>query len=1333
MDWITRKRGWLTWLFLFFGMACGGGSCSSCEGCGIAPVPGGFPLEERIPNAVQVRLTESGVSFIENDFANVLAALDPNLLAFSIGSETITIGSTCALRGTATICPSGNCVVEITPTMLVLDPQAPNRLNIRIRLEVATTLPVTGTGQLLCLPSFSIGGCDIVLDTTLAGAPYVEATVTVDLAEIIEQARAGYTEIVLGDIEITQSIDNNDIQFNECSGLLSLFDIGFIQDLVKSLVVPQVEAVLDDLIDGMVAEALCMADDPIAGCPTGTVSEGGICKYEPGGKCVPIMLGLDGQGDLGAAFLGGFAPGVHGRLRLLLALGGDGRMRNNGISLSMFGGMQSLDPTLTQSPGHNPCVPRTIPPQLPDVPVSPMLEGNTVPGSGAPAHVGIGVSESYINYSAWHVFDSGMLCIGAGSGLSDLLTTGTLSLFLGSLNRLTFPDANQPIAMLLRPKRPPHIDVGTGGAALLGISLPELDVDMYAWIQERYVRFMTLRTNINIDVDLTVDESGIIPNIGDVQFSGSQIVNSELLLEDPTVVAGMLEGLVPSLVGGLLGDFEAIELPEIEGLVLDVPEGGIQGFSDAGEDFLGIFANLGVAGTQASALLARPVDTSIQSVDLQLDERALRFETYQEADIPTLTAVAAGHGATYRFEYSYRLNGQRWSMWSEEPNLVIQDPLLRFQGRHVLEVRARQAGLPRSTDPTPAREEILVDILPPDIRFEHADGGIRLLADDIVSPRSALHYRHRVDGGDWSEWTPLGDGPVFDVNPDALEVEVRDEVGNVGAAQGSLIRGGSNPDGGDACDCAVPGGGSGNTPAAGLALLLMMGVLLRRRWQKQSSLSVQGVVRAARRALPFLVLPLALAVSATVMGCGGKKDDCGGECEPPVDHDSPNGTVCCSAQSMCVPVNLGSLCPDPREYCRPDAVVVSSQCNVSCEEDGCYVPDLNPGQLATYLDMVALSDGTLVLSGYNPGNPRATPPRPLRDLVVGVYDEAEEEVQWEIVDGVPWSVPPEFNEDGWREGIAVSGPDVGRWSSIAAASNGTLYVSYYDKTNGDLKLAIGRPGGPWAIHVVDDEGDSGQFTSVVLQDGAPRIAYLQMLPGAEAGQRIARARVAFADGANPSSPADWQFTTVDEVVTVAPSLEDLPLATGLFNNLFLDDDGLALVWYDRTGGNIYGSRWTGASWATPLLIDGWATGQTDVGDSGIGASVFVEGNTWHVAYVDGVEETLRYARVDEWTVATRQIVDDGAIPGGGRHVVGDGSAIARVGGELRIVYQDTTAHRALLARGSGAGAWEVSVVDDEGSTGFWLNQLVVGGQSRVATFWMGPGGGPSGVRVFTLP
>src|SRR5688500_5280702 len=69
---------------IFAVMACGGGGCSACSGCGIQPIPGGYPIAERVENSAQVRLTESGIGFIEDNFDSIVRIALPDGLSFAI-------------------------------------------------------------------------------------------------------------------------------------------------------------------------------------------------------------------------------------------------------------------------------------------------------------------------------------------------------------------------------------------------------------------------------------------------------------------------------------------------------------------------------------------------------------------------------------------------------------------------------------------------------------------------------------------------------------------------------------------------------------------------------------------------------------------------------------------------------------------------------------------------------------------------------------------------------------------------------------------------------------------------------------------------------------------------------------------------------------------------------------------------------------------------------------------------------------------------------------------------------------------------------------------------
>ena len=68
--------------------------------------------------------------------------------------------------------------------------------------------------------------------------------------------------------------------------------------------------------------------------------------------------------------------------------------------------------------------------------------------------------------------------------------------------------------------------------------------------------------------------------------------------------------------------------------------------------------------------------------------------------------------------------------------------------------------------------------------------------------------------------------------------------------------------------------------------------------------------------------------------------------------------------------------------------------------------------------------------------------------------------------------------------------DVGQYTSIGCNSSGNAFISYYDNTNKDLKLAWNTSWGVWYNFTIDSAGDVGKYTSLRIDSSdAIHISY----------------------------------------------------------------------------------------------------------------------------------------------------------------------------------------------------------------------------------------------------
>ncbi len=1367
--WSLLRR--LYWIFLVVLISgCSGGGCSGCAGGAIQPIPGGYPLtpDTRIPHSAQIRLTETGLRRIES--------IAPSLLGGFVGSgipvprtvAPVSIAGFTACR--AIICPGGTCNINVSlpaSEALRLSFTDPNAILARVRVGASGDIGLRACcggcndscGGALCL---TIAQPTLQVRTERGSHPYLGLSTKVTIARDTHAQRRNYhrADIVsptgMGDaVQETsgEGIENEDIACTDSW-------VCFIVNLLRGTIIGQFRGQFAQAL-GPIQDALAATSMPSPpGCPTGTRVDGARCRYDDN-SLVPSLLGTEGRGNLGA-LLAGFSPGLNAPVSLALAAGDptrDGQVVGGGMTINMFGAMQSSR--------HNACVPRVPAPAIPTIPEWAALRQNNVPGTTTPIDLGIGLSEEYLNYALYQVWDAGLFCLSAGTNLSQTLAASTFAALppLNSLRSVIYPGSNAPLAIALRPQQPPRARIGAGTNlttdALITITLPRVALDFYTWSEERYVRFMTLTTDISLPVNLQADAMGLTPTLGEARVEMvDTVINPQLISNDPALIGPLVQGVLGpalSMVGGAINPIAlpSIPLPGSGGMSLGdvritVPPRGVQGVTEGASRFLGIFAALAyVPAGMRPDTLALDTTATLEGVDVN---RALwTADGLRAENRPRVTfTVGTPNDFGHRAEYSFRIDRGTWSTFSTETRYAVQDWAFVGQGPHAIEVRARVLDEPRTADSEPARIEFNIDTVAPTLSA-HIDGNTVVAeARDEVS--ASVEYAFQFDDGARSAWTRDARATL---SPDARTVRVfaRDADGNTAQVDLStgvrLIRGGPSTDASGGCGCSVPGGKTGSSK--GLALLFA---------------AAGAVVFSARRRRAKTAAVVA-TLAAVAQGCAGETN---GTMGTPDGSVGPDAAVCTPAQTMC-----GARCVDTvaacTTTCMPGFAVSGTPtlnmttCTYDTSMCGCVaLPPLNPGAVGSHLHMASAADGTLWLSAYSAGDPTAFR---YGDLVVGRWQAASMSVDWVHADGVPAGGAITGAVTGWRGGVSDAGDDVGQFNSIAVGADGNPRVAYWDATHNKLKFAVCM-GATCTSHTVDANGSNGRYASLVLLDGGvPAIAYRAAAPAMDGFNSVVR--FARANNANPSGPADW---TISDVATLPSACRPVDCATGTvclrtgrcgpmpmsagdvfaantvealapgthYVNLVAGPGGrLAVVWYHRDRGNLMLALGDAMGrFMPPVVLDGEGAMRADTGDRGVYASAaFGADGMLHLAYVDGWEERLMYLRaMNGAPMGQPEVIDEGGAVGAmtfddGRHIVGDSASIS-VGadGTVRVAYQDTTVGTLRLAT-RGAMGWTLSVLDSMNNTGYWATSAA----GSVATWWrdLSMRDTPRyGVRVFPL-
>ena len=1223
------------------------------------------------------------------------------------------------------------------------------------------------------------GGCK---DGTPTVGPYdLPIVVTIPLVAETLAPRQGYTKIDVNNAVIDLSgIQQDQVQIcTDCGAFGSACDAltggnccnsVTNSSTIKNLVVGQLSSALQAQIKPLLQSQLCQKPDPTAtpSCPTDTQpnADKSACVFTSNpSQCVSTLLGVETHIDLGS-LLSSISPGASGGLDATLASGGamtpypnkaadnTGYKGHtpNGMTLGFIGG------ALPQP--QSACVPKAVLTPPTGIPTPKLLEGDIVPNwpAGTPGpDADVAIAGRFLNYALGNVYNSGLLCLGITTAQFAQLNSGLVSVLIPSIKHLTFEEKAAGIAITTRPQAPPTIKLGGGTNIttdpLLLVSVPKFAIDFYVWSDDRYVRAFTYEADVTLPVNLqtgkdpkTNPNGGILPVLGAATLANASVTNADLLTEDPKLVAAALTSIVSGLAGQLLGSgFKPVDISSLAsslGIGLEIPANGIQKVTEGTDDFLTIFANM-TSVPATSMMMSTNTNLGIKSK--AIDPAALTLANYDRAKLPTLSIALSSpqEGGRNPVEYSWAIDESTRSAWSEDKDVTVSGDYLFYQGKHVLRAWSRYKGNAASEDLTPAEAPFVVDTLAPEIQIKAvSEHSFTIDALDYVSEKANLKARYRAvtaspSEKDFSPWAAVDPKLAIEV-PAATEVEVEvgDEEGNVGSVSQDLIRGRSDATlaaaASSGCGCSTPGTSSTGGVAAALAML--GGVLLiaaRRRRRRTTS---GGAFRTSTWA--FAGVGTIAAVASTTQGCA-----CG-------DNSAQPSTGC------------------------------GSDCNQVCDSP------LPLGLAGAYTSVAKASDGTFWVSGYNDAALSDGVNALYGDLVVGKYDAGKQAVAWQSVDGLPPvrtdGTCPDNDPSGWRGGETDSGDDVGLWTSIQLGTGDVPMVSYYDATHSALKFAI-LDGTTWTTYPIKQaaNGDSGRYSKMLIVNGNPVVAFLTMEAGTNGALR-SRVTVATSQSPAPKDPSAWTFddALVDDnepcTATTCSSAQSCVQSTGkcaattgsctpacgtgdaciapatgaascqtvidastivTYPNAFGDyvsfqngPSGLGIVVYDRIHGNLVALDHASGAWKQ-VILDGETGDRTkgtakDTGDDGIGASLFIASDsTWHVSYVSGLDESVRYVTYKNGVVGKAEVVDDGTGVAGepftdGNHIVGDDSTIqVDASGTVTVAYQDATAgtlRRAVGTSGSTGHKWTLAKLDQPGRfAGFFP----AAADASIANYW----------------
>lgn len=694
-------------------VACGGQG-AGCACMGFQQLPQGSYTGPKLDSAGAIRVSGQGFAYLNSDagVSTVLALLAPGgtlRVPVSCTIQTTSLAGIPLLRLAIAdegelLCTSEACgymdgvcdardlprEVVITVNSLSFAPKAPDLVEAAISASVATgQLHIASTSANSCL--LAGGGrikCSVDFDT--ARNPPVTTNLALNIKLVIDTRWDRLLSLEVQDIGGAEScssgrmppacIDARDIILERPMGAsCSLCTLGQFEP-VKNLLIGQLANSLKKQLDKTLSELNCAPCTMAGQCPVSPqMGVTAMCQPEDGGpgkcvdamtnKCVPRLLGLEGRVEVSTALQGLVARGSE--LELAFGAGGSVASSPQGTTIGLRGGLREVRPAPCVAPRNRPA-PMMLP--LPNFDADAPTTGYDV---------ALSLSQQVMSDALYRVQQSGALCLELGSESVAQLESGVLATLLPSLALYT-ENKSVPLRVVVRPVNPPTVVVGEGTLDMNGqprdplllLDWPQLELDVYALVEERYTRLFTIQADLKLPFALDVQGCDQLrPVVGNLMnaIQNVSVKNNELLAESPAALTNLVPSLLSLVEPQLARGLPSFALPDLQGFPFRVKlvrargVGQITGTSTY--NHLGLYARLYPREEACPASLVA--------------EEAALWLTSRDGAIARITGLGTQ-------EVSFRVDDGFWSTWRLPDSFgqaIIEHPRLTLPGAHVVEVR----------------------------------------------------------------------------------------------------------------------------------------------------------------------------------------------------------------------------------------------------------------------------------------------------------------------------------------------------------------------------------------------------------------------------------------------------------------------------------------------------------------------------------------------------------------------------------------------------------------------------------------------------------------------